>query len=389
MNGRRRWTLAIFLFTIGDALALQVRGALVPSLQAAFDVSPALLGLVAPAGTVGFLLAILVVGTSAGRLQVRRTVLGALAVATVTFVAMGVAPVYLLFLGFLVVQGSADGVVRGLDRPILAHFYPEQRGRVFNVYALVWALGAATAPLLVNAALAVGTWRWVFFALALVFLPAAFLLARADPPSLEEGERSLSWADFRALLSDWRIVGVVLALVCSGSIEGSIFTWLPYYANGFLTPAQANLLLSGFLVSYIPGRAVYSVLVERVDPLALVVVLSLCCVPTLYVAFTATDPLVVVGAVLLTGLFISGLFPTVSAFGVDVAPAYSGPVNAIATAGNYAGLSLAPAAVGVAAARTDIGAALSGLAGVAVAFALVTGTLRLHVGRSPDTTPAE
>jgi len=56
MNQRLGWTLAVFLFAIGDALALQVRGALIPSLRAEFGVSEALLGLVAPAGTVGFCL---------------------------------------------------------------------------------------------------------------------------------------------------------------------------------------------------------------------------------------------------------------------------------------------------------------------------------------------
>ena len=62
-------------------------------------------------------------------------------------------------------------------------------------------------------------------------------------------------------------------------------------------------------------------LVGRVDSLVLVVILSLCCVPTLYVAFTATDPIVAVSAVLLTGLFVSGLFPTVTAFGDPTRPA--------------------------------------------------------------------
>lgn len=384
MNQRRWWTVAIFLFTVGDAIALQVRGALVPSLRAEFGASEALLGLVAPAGTVGFLLAVLLVGVSAGRVNARRVVLGALGMATLAFVAMGLAPIYLLFLGFLFVQGTADGVVRGLDRPILSHLYPEQRGRVFNIYALVWAVGAASAPVLVNAVLAVGEWRWVFYLLALVFLPAAALLVRVGPPATEGNERTLTRDQFGTLLAEPPISGMALALILSGSIEGSFFTWLPYFATQFVSESEANLLLSAFLVTYIPARAVYSVLVQRVDSLLLVGSLSLLTAPTLYVAFTTTSTLVMVVAVLLAGAFVSGLFPTLSAYGVDTRPSYSGPVNAIATGSSYLGLSVGPAVVGVVATWYDIGMALSLLTAVMIAFAAIVAGLRLKLGPSSD-----
>jgi MFS family permease len=382
MNQRLGWTLAVFLFAIGDALALQVRGALIPSLRAEFGVSEALLGLVAPAGTVGFLLAVLLVGMSAGRVNVRRLVLGALAVATVAFIAMGLAPIYPLFLGFLFVQGTADGVVRGLDRPILSHLYPEQRGRLFNVYALVWALGAASAPLFVNAVLAVGEWRWVFYLLALVFLPAAALVVHVGPPATQGNERTLTRDECGKLLRDPPISGVALALILSGSIEGTLFTWLPYFATQFVSEPNANLILSGFLVTYIPARAVYSVIVQRVDSLLLVAVLSLLTAPSLYVAFTTSSTLVMVGAVLLVGAFVSGIYPTLSAYAVDTNPSYSGPVNAIATGASYLGLSIAPAVIGVIATWYDIGTALSLLTVVVGVLAVIVATLRFKLGPS-------
>ena len=387
MNERRRWTAAIFLFTIGDALALQVRGAIIPSLREEFGASEALLGLVAPAGTAGFIVAILLVGTAAGRLNVRRTVLLALGAAAVAFLMMGAAPIYPLFLGFLLVQGSADGVVRGLDRPILSHLYPDQRGRIFNVYALVWATGAAAAPIFVNAVLGVADWRWVFYLLALVFIPAGLLLTRAERPSIEGNERSISMETFLDLLRDPPVTGMTLALVVSGSIEGTFFTWLPTYAGQFVTDAQANLLLSGFLATYIPGRAVYSVVVQRVDSLWLVAGLSLLTAPALYVAVTTTSTTVLVAAVLFSGATVSGLFPTISAFGVDTHPTYSGPVNAIATGASYLGLSATPALVGVLATLYDLKTALSLLPVLAVTFAVIAVLLRVRIG-APDATTA-
>lgn len=388
MNERRRWTAAIFLFTIGDALALQVRGAIIPSLRAEFGVSEALLGLVAPAGTAGFIVAVLLVGTAAGRLNVRRTVLLALGVAAAAFLVMGAAPIYPLFLGFLLVQGSMDGVVRGLDRPILSHLYPGQRGRVFNLYALVWASGAAAAPIFVNVVLSVGEWRWVFYLLALVFVPAAILIGRAEKPSIEGNERSISREQFTQLLRDPPITGMTLALVLSGSIEGTFFTWLPTFAGEFLSASRANLLLSGFLATYIPGRAVYSLVVERVDSLWLIASLSLLTAPAMYVAFTTTSTAVMVAAVLFSGATVSGLFPTISAFGVDSHPEFSGPVNAIATGSSYLGLSVAPAIVGVLATWYDIGTAMSLLPILAVAFAAIVVVLRVRIGSPEPEAPA-
>ncbi|WP_244605332.1 hypothetical protein [Halorhabdus rudnickae] len=51
MNDRQRWTAAIFVFVVGDTLAFQMRGPVLPRVADAFDIAEPVLGLVAPAGT--------------------------------------------------------------------------------------------------------------------------------------------------------------------------------------------------------------------------------------------------------------------------------------------------------------------------------------------------
>lgn len=378
MRSRRLWLAAVFLFVFGDALTLQTRGALLASFRTSFGVSEGLLGLVAPAGTVGFVLAVLSVGLLTGRLDLGRGLTLGVLVTAGCLLVMSAAPAYWLFLLALVGQGTATGVVRGLDRPILSHLYPTQRGRVFSLHALAWGIGAVAGPLFVNRVLAVTDWRVTYALLAAFFLPLAVVLFQLDLPGDVSGERELSAAALGRLLRDPAILGMGIAMVLVGGIEGTIFTWLPYYGTGFVGRQQANLLLSVFLLAYIPGRLAYTWLAERVGYLTLATVLSICAFPALYLQFSGIAGSALFGTAFVAGLFVSGFFPLISAFGVDVEPEYSGPVNAIATAGTYGGIAVAPVVVGLLTERFSIAVAMWVPIALAGCLVIVLGLTRLH-----------
>jgi MFS family permease len=187
-------------------------------------------------------------------------------------------------------------------------------------------------------------------------------------------EQRLSLGDVRSLLARPAVLGMAAALVLSGSIEGTMFAWFAYYAGEFVPRARANVLLSGFLVMYVPGRLLYSYLCDRLPPLTLVLGLSLVGVPVTVLAFTARSGLVLAGGALALGFVVAGFFPTLSAFGVDSASEYSGPVNAIATGANFVGITAAPLVVGVVAEQADIATGMRllvpAMAGLVVVVAL-------------------
>jgi len=174
---------------------------------------------------------------------------------------------------------------------------------------------------------------------------------------------------------------VALALILSGSIEGTLFTWLPYFATQFVLEPNANLILSGFLVTYIPARAVYSVIVQRVDSLLLVAVLAVdrsVTVRRIHHIFDAGD-----GRGGITGGCVRLRYlPHALCVRRRYQPSYSGPVNAIATGASYLGLSIAPAVIGVIATWYDIGTALSLLTVVVGVLAVIVATLRFKLGPS-------
>jgi MFS family permease len=369
LSDRRTWLVVICWFVAVDAVGLQLRGPLLSSLEAEFGASPALLGLVAPAGTVGFVAALLVTGSVAGRIDVGWAMrVGVVAVAACVAV-LAFVPSFLVYLGVLVLRGVATGVFRALDRPLLSHLYADSRGRVFNLYDFAWAVGATLGPVLVVGALAMGSWRIAYGVLALGFVPVAAALWRLEFPTVESVEQPLRLADVRRVLGRTEVTGASVALFVSGGVEGGLFTWLPYYARTVLPESTASLTLSVFVLGYIPGRLAYSRLAERVGYLPLVIALAISGAGVLAAVVTLSGTALLV-AVFVLGVLWSGVFPTLAAYAMSAVPSYGGPVNAVATGAGYFGLAVFPPLMGLVLERHGVAAAISLLPVLAAATGL-------------------
>ncbi|WP_123534934.1 MFS transporter [Halosimplex salinum] len=379
---RLLWTVAIFAFVTTDAVGFQLRGALLPSIEESFAVSQALLGLVATAGTLGFVVSVFVVGMVAGRIDIHGALLASAGVVAVAAFLTGLAPAFLVFLAALFVRGVATGPFRALDRAVLGHLYPEGRARIFNRYALVWAAGAAAGPIVVTFALTAGDWRYAYAVVGVGFLVSAALLVRLDLPDSVRSERELTLDELKAVVRKPAVAGMTGVLVLNGGIEGTLFTWLPYFAARQLPATAANLVLSTFLAAYVPGRLAYSYLADRTGrTLDLVLVTATLALPVLLATiFLATGRWLFV-AVFALGLVVSATFPTLSAFGMNAASEFSGPVNAISTAAGYVGIALAPPLVGALAERVGLTLALGVLPLLLVGMLVVGGVTRAYQTR--------
>lgn len=347
VSNRRLWTLVIFLSVAVVGAAIQVRGAVLPTLETEFGAPEWQLGLVAAAGTLGYLTVILAVGSRAGSLDTRKViVVGSVGIALALF-GMGLAPAFGVFLAGIAIRGGMEGSVRALDRPLLGHFYPGRRGRIFNYYDMVWAVGAAAGPLAVTAALALGSWRLVYAGLGTAMLVVAALFWRLDTPSVSTQEQPLDWGSVGRLLRKPEVLAMMTALFFSTGVEGGLFTWLPYYATGELPEGLAGVTLTVMLLSYVPGRLVYGTLAERVGYLPLLSALVAALVPAVAYTFLVADGLAILAGVAVIGLLLSGIYPTMVAYGTDAIPEYSGPVNALAAATGSLGMAAVPAVMGV------------------------------------------
>lgn len=381
---RRLWTAAIFAFVALEGATLQLQGAVLPSLGATFGAPAWQLGLVAPASTVGFLVCVAGVGAVAGRLDARRLLLvGVVGTGAAAFL-VGLVPSFAAFLGVLTLRGAFAGVGRGTDRPLLGHLHPTRRGRLFGYYDMLWAVGATVGPLAAAAAVRLGSWRLAYLLLGVAFVPVAVLVWRLPTPSLGGGDDPLTLAGLRAVVRDRGVAVMAVAIVCTTSVEGGLFTWLTTFAGGRV-PELATLSLSVLLVAYVPGRFVAARLADRVGPLPLAAGFATICALSLAATLlAATGPWLLVG-VFCVGLSLSGLYPTLVAYATARRPNHSAPVNALALVVSSLGIAAAPAAIGVVAAGSGVGPAMQLLFVPAGALAAVTTGAWLYDRRSSQT----
>jgi predicted MFS family arabinose efflux permease len=339
---------------------MQARGALIPSFQASFRVSESQLGLITPLGTLGFVGPVVIVGALAGRLDIQRSVVLGLVLAAGGLVLIGTSSNFLALLLFVALQSAALGIFRALDRPILSHLHPENRGRMFSLETMAWAVGAMLGPFLVTWVLTRSDWRLTYYVLGAAYIPIAIIAWRLEFPDAIASEQSIDIAEIRPLLSNPAILGMGLVLILVGGIESTFFTWLPYYSTEFLPRSAANLALSIYLAAYVPGRLAFGLLADRVSPPDVVLAAATLLVGLLVVLFGigGFDRLPFYAVVFASGLFISGFFPLLLTWGVEVAPDYTGPVNAFAMVSVQIGFFLVPASVGVLADRYSIEAAM-------------------------------
>lgn len=344
-TGRRRWALAVFGFVALEGAGLQMRGAVVPVLRETFGASAWQLGLVAPAGTVGFTLLVAVVGAVAGRFGTHRLFLVGVVGTGAGLLAMGVAPSFGFFLAALVGRGVFSGVGRGSDRPLLSHLYPEARGRLFSYYDMTWAVGATLGPLAVSAALWLGDWRLAFYALGVAFLPVAALVRSLPAPAVG-GDRPLDLAALGRIGRRPEVLAMAAGILMTTGVEGGLFTWLTTYAEGRFPGSLTTASLSVLLVAYVPGRFVAGRLAERVGYLRLSVALAgLCLLSVAYTFFLASGVGLVAG-LFAVGLTLSGLYPTLTAHATEAVPEHSAPLNAIGLVTAAVGIAGVPVAMG-------------------------------------------
>lgn len=367
-SNRRLWTLVLFVTMALTGAAMMIRGPIVPELGATFDAPAWQLGLIAPAATVGYLVAVSVVGFGAGHLDAHRLIVGGLFGSAVALLGMGVAPGLAVFLLGVVVRGLMNGVLRGLNRPLLSHFYPDSRGRMYSYYDMVWAAGAMVGPIGIVAVLAVADWRLAYYGLAAGMLALGVVVWWLDAPAVTGTEEPFDRREIGRLLRRPEVAAMVLVMFLGTGVEGGLFLWLPTYVNGVLpggiagvglsSAAVSSLSLSLMIAGYVPGRFLYGRLSEHVGYLTILTGVLVCLLPVFVATFFLADGLWLLGGVVVIGALIAGIFPMLVSYATDAVPHHSGPVTAVAATSSSLGVGITPALMGWVISGSDASAAM-------------------------------
>lgn len=344
------------------------------------------IGLIFPARAVGGILGNLLAGAASDRLGYSKLVWVAALALAVSMALTAAARAWLLFLvGFALISIVQASLTTGINA-MVADANRESRARALNVLHGVYAVGATISPLVFGVVLEQGMpWRWAMAATGLIWLvygAGALVLTRVVfPPMAQSSETATAasevgweqgldaeekktpkggvmaavlssvWGELRKALSAnlgmLRNAGFLSLFLIAFIYNGVAFSLLGWVAlfmqeSAGLSTFYSISMISVFYIALTAGRFLCAGYAERLGYAATLLILAVGLALTypLVVFSTAAAPLVI--GIFLTGLTLSGLFPTALAYGTRLYPQQSGAVTGILNVAMIAGAMLPP-----------------------------------------------
>lgn len=371
--------IAIFvMFGLPDGML----GAAWPAMRADLGLPVAALGVLLLSNTAGFLLTSTANGGLVGRVGPRAAVLAAAAVTLAGSLTVAASRLLALVALGVLVLGACAG---GLDSTLSTLASVERRNRLLNLMHGGYGLGAALAPLLVTAAVTLGSWRGAYVVLASGQVAVCAWWGRATahagtglrgplpaahkPPPPQRPDPGTAQAARAATRggSGWRsaVMGVVAFFFVSG-LEIAIGAWAATYLSGMLrlSAALTGVGVFAYWASLSASRIVAGILPHRRGPREFALTGSVAAVAGTAALWWGPDALVAIGGLIIAGVGTGLVFPALT----SLTPARVGP----SLAPRAIGWQLAAGAVGAAVLSSAIGVGLQ-RAGLVMTGPLLTG----------------
>lgn len=351
MHNRTQTVLGLvgYLF-IGTAAVLVP--SIMPSITDEFvsaGLTLAAIGLIFPARAVGGILGNLLSGVGSDVIGRQRLVwLAALLLALSLALAAVVQPWLLFLAGFVLISAAQGALSTGINA-MIADANRGAQARALNTLHGVYGVGAAISPLIIGYLIDQGMgWRWALGGTGLIWLLYA-LVARgfSRRNGVHEGGGKAQRMDW-LMLRDGPFLSLFLIAFIYNGVAVSLLGWIAIFMQqsaGFSALLSVSMV-SVFYVALTAGRFLCAAGAERLGYARTLLVLA--------VGITVTYPLVlsgnpwwVVAGVFLTGLSLSGLFPTSLAYGSRIYPEQTGTMTGTLNVSMTLGSMIPPLWTGV------------------------------------------
>lgn len=345
----------------------------------------AAIGLIFPARAVGGLLGNLLAGIGSDRFGRGRLVWLAALLLGCALVLAALTGQWLFFVaGLFVVSGAQSALSTGINA-LIADANPETRARALNTLHGVYGVGAAISPLLIGSLLTAGVpWRWALGGsglLWLIYSVIVYFLYRAGSSAADRPQRqSLAWH----MLREGPFLALFFIAFAYNGVAWSLLGWIAVFMeqSAGLSTFLSISMITLFYVALTVGRFLCAAYAERIGYAVTLLILAVGITLT-YGLVVWGSPLVVAVGVFLTGLSLSGLFPTTLAYGAQRYPAQTGAVSGILNVAMTLGSMVPPVWTGIIAERWSFQVAL----GVNYVMVLPLIFLALYLGRQTRTMP--
>jgi fucose permease len=222
----------------------------------------------------------------------------------------GLRPLFSLNLLLMTLMGLGCGLILSSSNALMVGLYPERKGSILNIHHIFAATGSLVGPLIMGYLISRQIkWQYGYEGLGflVLFLSAFFIFTKVPDVEIKS---KVKFSQIGHLL---RQKDFLLMVIVNFLAMGTQFA-LIYLSVTFLKEAKgfsigiSSVVLSSFFILMILGRLVCGWLSARISNSAIILTLLLFLLIVVF-AIWAGQGWVSAGAVMLSGLACSGIFP--------------------------------------------------------------------------------
>lgn len=314
-----------------------------------------------PARAVGGILGNLLSGVGSDLIGRQRLVWIAAVLLAGSLALSGIATPWILFVtGFVLISATQGALSTGINA-MIADANRGTEGRALNVLHGVYGIGAAVSPLIFGYLIDGGLpWRWTLLGTGLIWLlyGAITYTTQQSAHSTEEKKAAekLDWG----MLRQGPFLGIFSIAFIYNGVAWSLLGWIAIFMQnsaGFSTMLSISTI-SIFYAALTIGRFACAAVSDFLGYTKVLLILTAGITLTYPLVVFGNTPWLVVIGVFLTGLSLSGLFPTALAYGSQRYPEQTGTMTGTLSVAMTIGSMLPPFWTGIIADGWNFQAAL-------------------------------
>lgn len=310
------WTIASFFAFFVFGFSDNLKGATIPAFLRDLDFSYTIGGTILLGVYIGFLVATLVTGLLADVAGKKIVLLIAGACLVLGILGFSSFSDFWPLAASMLVLGFGLGAIELGANNIIVELHAAQKGKFLNLMSVMHGLGSMTAPLYAGLLLAAGySWRLVYQgALVVVVVMVVYLLFARYPQEMETiRSEKISFRRLAKTAFGGQMGWYYFLIAIYVATELGISSWIVEYlqTGKGLDVGLSTQMLSAYFGLMMAGRFMGSFLVERVGYLKIMLAASLAA--TACIALGIFGPAEWFFFLPLSGLFLSIIFPTVTA----------------------------------------------------------------------------
>ena len=314
-----------------------------------------------PARAVGGILGNLLSGIGSDLIGRQQLVWIAAVLLAGSLMLAGLSKIWLLFVaGFVLVSATQGALSTGINA-MIADANRGTQGRALNVLHGVYGIGAAISPLVFGYLIDIGLpWRWTLGGTGLIWLLYGIVVYLAQPKGHSISDEKPAAKRHWNMLAHGPFLGLFAIAFIYNGVAWSLLGWIALFMQetaGFSTVLSLSTI-SVFYAALTAGRFICAAIADRLGYTNVLLVLAIGISITYPLVIFGNSSWLVMAGVFLTGLSLSGLYPTAIAFGSQYYPEQTGTMTGILSIAMTIGSMLPPFWTGIIADRWNFQAAL-------------------------------